>query len=165
MTFKLAKIRCAQLVTSHLFSSPPSSQALSLIESEDLVQEERARKAAVRKSKMDANLDAESAHLQEKKGVNHLLSGMACITEIFIPLFMVLSQHKMICIMWTLYLLYGTNFVGTYLILDGTAPLDIQPYGTLSYDVGYPLPHVSVCMLTLYLIFGVVSLSCSAWFS
>ena len=44
-------------------------QALSLIESEDLVQEERARKAAVRKSKMDADLDAESADLQEKKGV------------------------------------------------------------------------------------------------
>lgn len=42
-----------------------------MIESEDLVQEERARKAAVRKSKMDANLDAESAHLQEKKGVNN----------------------------------------------------------------------------------------------
>lgn len=40
-----------------------------MIESEDLVQEERARKAAVRKSKMDADLDAESADLQEKKGV------------------------------------------------------------------------------------------------
>ena len=45
-------------------------QALSEIESEDLVQEERARKAAVRKSKMDADLDAESADLQEKKGVS-----------------------------------------------------------------------------------------------
>lgn len=41
-----------------------------MIESEDLVQEERARKAAVRKSKMDADLDAESADLQEKKGVS-----------------------------------------------------------------------------------------------
>lgn len=41
-----------------------------MIESEDLVQEERARKAAVRKSKMDADLDAESANLQEKKGVS-----------------------------------------------------------------------------------------------
>ena len=45
-------------------------QALSEIESEDLVQEERARKAAVRKSKVDADLDAESADLQEKKGVS-----------------------------------------------------------------------------------------------
>ena len=45
-------------------------KALSEIESEDLVQEERARKAAVRKSKMDADLDAESADLQEKKGVS-----------------------------------------------------------------------------------------------
>ena len=34
------------------------------------MQEERARKAAVRKSKMDADLDAESADLQEKKGVS-----------------------------------------------------------------------------------------------
>lgn len=49
--------------------SPPP-QALSIIEGEDLVQEERARKAAVRKSKMDADLDAESADLQEKKGVS-----------------------------------------------------------------------------------------------
>ena len=48
-------------------------QALSEIESEDLVQEERARKAAVRKSKMDADLDAESADLQEKKGVSRLV--------------------------------------------------------------------------------------------
>ncbi len=46
-------------------------QALSLIESEDIVQEERSRKAAVRKSKMDADLDAESADLQEKKGVSY----------------------------------------------------------------------------------------------
>jgi hypothetical protein len=45
-------------------------KALSEIESEDLVQEERARKAAVRKSKVDADLDAESADLQEKKGVS-----------------------------------------------------------------------------------------------
>ena len=42
-----------------------------MIEDEDLVQEERARKAAVRKSKMDADLDAESADLQEKKGVGY----------------------------------------------------------------------------------------------
>ena len=34
------------------------------------MQEERARKAAVRKSKVDADLDAESADLQEKKGVS-----------------------------------------------------------------------------------------------
>ncbi len=37
-----------------------------------MVQEERARKAAVRKSKMDADLDAESEELKEKKGVSHL---------------------------------------------------------------------------------------------
>ena len=46
-----------------------------MIESEDLVQEERARKAAVRKSKMDADLDAESADLQEKKGVSKYRAG------------------------------------------------------------------------------------------
>ena len=34
-----------------------------------MVQEERARKAAVRKSRMESDLDAESADLQEKKGV------------------------------------------------------------------------------------------------
>ena len=39
------------------------------MESEDLVQEERARKAAARKSRMESDLDAESADLQEKKGV------------------------------------------------------------------------------------------------
>ncbi len=45
-------------------------QALSEVESGDLVQTERARKAAARKSKMDADLDAESADLMEKKGVS-----------------------------------------------------------------------------------------------
>lgn len=56
-----------------------------MIESEDLVQEERARKAAVRKSKMDADLDAESANLQEKKGVSgflweaHLTAGSSSV--------------------------------------------------------------------------------------
>ena len=35
-----------------------------------MVQEERTRKAAVRKSRMDADLDAESADLQEKKAVS-----------------------------------------------------------------------------------------------
>ena len=39
------------------------------MESDDLVKVERDRKAAVRKSKVDADLDAESADLQEKKGV------------------------------------------------------------------------------------------------
>ena len=49
-------------------------QALSEVGSGDLVQTERARKAAARKSKMDADLDAESADLMEKKGVS------TCIT-------------------------------------------------------------------------------------
>lgn len=44
-------------------------KALSAMESEDLVQEERARKAAARKSRMESDLDAESADLQEKKGL------------------------------------------------------------------------------------------------
>lgn len=43
------------------------------MESEDLVQEERARKAAVRKSRMESELDAENADLQEKKGVSELI--------------------------------------------------------------------------------------------
>ena len=59
-----------QIVVALSLSHSLSLQALSEIESEDLVQEERARKAAVRKSKMDADLDAESADLQEKKGVS-----------------------------------------------------------------------------------------------
>ena len=50
-------------------------QALSAVESEDLVQEERARKAAVRKSRMESDLDAESADLQEKKGVGSARRG------------------------------------------------------------------------------------------
>ena len=45
-------------------------QALQEVETEDIVQEERARKAAVRKSKMESDLDAEDADLQEKKGVS-----------------------------------------------------------------------------------------------
>jgi pre-mRNA-splicing helicase BRR2 len=44
-------------------------KALSDVESEDMVQEERARKAAVRKSRMESDLDAENADLQEKKGL------------------------------------------------------------------------------------------------
>ena len=35
-----------------------------------MVHEERARKAAVRKSRMESDLDAENADLQEKKGVS-----------------------------------------------------------------------------------------------
>ena len=38
-----------------------------------MVQEERARKAAVRKSRMESDLDAENADLQEKKGVSENL--------------------------------------------------------------------------------------------
>ena len=45
------------------------SQALSEIEDEDIVQEERARKAAARKSKMETDLSAEDADQQEKKAV------------------------------------------------------------------------------------------------
>ena len=44
-------------------------KALSKIEDEDLVQEELARKAAARKTRVDAELDAEDASQQEKKGV------------------------------------------------------------------------------------------------
>jgi hypothetical protein len=43
------------------------------VESEDMVQEERARKAAVRKSRMESDLDAENADLQEKKGASENL--------------------------------------------------------------------------------------------
>lgn len=39
------------------------------MEDQDLVQEERARKAAVRKSKMESDLMAEDADQQEKKAV------------------------------------------------------------------------------------------------
>ena len=53
-------------------STSTSTQALSEVESEDLVQEERTRKAAVRRSRMDADLDAESADLQEKKAVSRI---------------------------------------------------------------------------------------------
>ena len=53
-------------------STYTSTQALSEVESEDLVQEERTRKAAVRRSRMDADLDAESADLQEKKAVSRI---------------------------------------------------------------------------------------------
>ena len=60
------------MVPSVFPSFPPPPQALSAVESEDLVQEERARKAKVRKSKMESDLDAESSDLQEKKGVSHL---------------------------------------------------------------------------------------------
>ena len=54
-----------------------TSQALSEVESEDMVQEERARKAAVRKSRMESELDAENADLQEKKGVSDSSSYLA----------------------------------------------------------------------------------------
>jgi len=47
-------------------------KALSKIEGEDLVQEELARKAAARKSRVDADLDAEDASQQEKKGVRNM---------------------------------------------------------------------------------------------
>ena len=43
--------------------------ALSEIKSENLVQEERARKAQVRKSKVGADLEVEDAQQAEKKGV------------------------------------------------------------------------------------------------
>ena len=79
----------------HCVLSSVSLQALSEIESEDLVQEERARKAAVRKSKMDADLDAESADLQEKKGVSfrewylddHYLMFSVCV--LFCPIMVI----------------------------------------------------------------------------
>ena len=45
-------------------------RSLSEIETEDLVKEERARKAAARKSKMDSDLNAEDADEQEKKAVS-----------------------------------------------------------------------------------------------
>ena len=57
-------------ISRHLPIHPAPTQALSEVGSEDLVQEERTRKAAVRKSRMDADLDAESADLQEKKAVS-----------------------------------------------------------------------------------------------
>ncbi|XP_065882563.1 U5 small nuclear ribonucleoprotein 200 kDa helicase-like [Dysidea avara] len=44
-------------------------KTLSKIEDEDLVQEELVRKAAARKSRVDADLDAEDASQQEKKGL------------------------------------------------------------------------------------------------
>ena len=47
-------------------------KALSKIEDEDLVQEELARKAAIHKTRVDADLDAEDASQQEKKGVRKL---------------------------------------------------------------------------------------------
>ena len=53
------------------------------MESEDLVQEERARKAAVRKSRMESELDAENADLQEKKGVSSLSGLVHCISSVF----------------------------------------------------------------------------------
>ena len=40
------------------------------MEDQDLVQEEKARKAAVRKSKMESDLMAEDADQQEKKAVS-----------------------------------------------------------------------------------------------
>ena len=53
-------------------------KALSKIEDEDLVQEELARKAAARKTRVDADLDAEDASQQEKKGVRRALSLQCC---------------------------------------------------------------------------------------
>ena len=44
-------------------------KTFSEVEAEDLVQEERDRKAAARKSKMETDLIAEDADLQEKKAV------------------------------------------------------------------------------------------------
>ena len=58
-----------------------SHQALSMVESEDIVQEERARKAAVRKSRMESDLDAENADLQETKGVSERLFALDNIHE------------------------------------------------------------------------------------
>ena len=47
-------------------------KVLSKIEDEDLVQEELARKAAIRKTRVDADLDAEDVSQQEKKEVRKL---------------------------------------------------------------------------------------------
>lgn len=47
----------------------PILQALNVLESEDLVQEERARKAAQRKSKVESGLEAEVEEQMETKGV------------------------------------------------------------------------------------------------
>lgn len=49
-------------------------QALSKVEDQDLVQEERARKAAARKSKMETDLITEDANQQSKKKVSLSLS-------------------------------------------------------------------------------------------
>ena len=43
---------------------------MSEVEDEDIVQEERARKAAVRKSKMETGLNTEDQSLKEKKKVS-----------------------------------------------------------------------------------------------
>ena len=47
-------------------------KALSKIEDEDLVQEELAHKAAIHKTRVDADLDAEDVSQQEEKGVRKL---------------------------------------------------------------------------------------------
>ncbi len=57
------------------------------------MQEERARKAAVRKSKMDADLDAESADLMEKKGV--IYSPIKFDISFIAFLLNVLQPHKL----------------------------------------------------------------------
>lgn len=53
-------------------------KSLSEVETEDLVKEERARKAAARKSKMDSDLNAEDADEQEKKAVRYFSSLLLC---------------------------------------------------------------------------------------
>ena len=45
-------------------------EAMSDIKSENLVQEERARKAQLRKTKIGAEMESEDALLMEKKGVS-----------------------------------------------------------------------------------------------
>ena len=63
--------------------------ALSEIKSENLVQEERARKAQVRKSKVGADLEVEDAEQAEKKGVRK--EGMGVV-------------HRCTVVIWYLYL-------------------------------------------------------------
>lgn len=48
----------------------PILQALNVMESEDLVQEERARKSSQRKSKVESGLEVEGEEQLETKGVS-----------------------------------------------------------------------------------------------
>ena len=68
-------------------------QALSEVGSGDLVQTERARKAAARKSKMDADLDAESADLMEKKGVSTSLHCVVYFIFSLLTLYLIFTLY------------------------------------------------------------------------